>query len=108
MDYKSTVYKECLEIAEELLKEDYIKSELPLHIRDYMESDTINELFQESIVDLSELDIITQGEELLKAEIKADNYKTEQAKLIDIEWLEAFSEWRDIYNEKLLAKSRVF
>lgn len=104
MDYKNTVYKECLEVAKELLKENYIKTELPLYIRDHLNSDQIDSAFQESIQDLSDVEIIAMGKDLLKKEIEKDRYKNEMSKKIDEEWVEAMDEWVDIHNEKLVAR----
>lgn len=104
MDYKSTIYKDCLKIAEELIWEDYIRKEFPLHTREFVDMEQIRDVVMEQY---SELEKMNLGQNLLQAEIEKNNYKNEMSRQIDLEWLEAFTEWRDIYNERLLAKSRV-
>jgi hypothetical protein len=105
MDYKSMLYRECLEIAEELLWEDKVRTDFPYWQRQFIELDGAKEYYLEAFSDLEKIDIAQQ---MLMEAIEKDCYKNPNSKQTDLEWLEAFMEWRDIYNERILAKTRVF
>lgn len=107
MDYKSTIYKECLELAEELIWEDILKSDFPHWKRDRFDTSELDEIKSERLSEYSDLEKIDLGQKYLQEAIQKNKYKNENSRQIDLEWLESFMEWRDIYNEKLLAKSRV-
>ena len=67
----------------------------------------MNDIKEQELQQYSDLEKIELGSQFLRDSIKKNNYKNQKSLEIDIEWLEAFIEWRDIYNERVLAKSRV-
>ena len=99
-NYKSQLYAEVLETAKEII----VTNEFDHLDHDpYCEGKFSHPTIQEYFGEMSDLEIIELGQQYLAEDLQKNKYKTENSRNCDLEWLEAFKEWRDIYNERLVA-----
>ena len=103
MEYNDYVYKNCIECAIEVVVEhvfDYIKDKNP-----YCESRYSHPAIQEFLNDHTEVEIVQQAENINKSELQKNKYKTQFARECDEEWVQQFTEWREVTERHLRIKN---